>query len=875
MLIYILPALLLAWGIYELVDDSSSSGTPEDDVNEINGDEMANQISGENGEDLLSGFGGNDILSGGEGNDGMLGGADNDILLGEDGDDRQRGEDGDDLIIGGEGDDALFGASGNDWVEGDEGDDRVNGGLGDDILLGGTGEDVLNGGANADLMFGGDVTGTPLSVEQLAQLRDGTALADILGVDGDTLAPLVDDGEADVLNGDGGSDTLILGAGDTGTGGGQQDSFLVFANQANTDAPAIISDLGGAESIALITGDGPAPTVTVTEDGDDALILSNDVVVARVTGAAGDIAASDIGLVAGPTVNDLDPNFDGGPVIPVNEQTLTADADTFAGTDGVQDRVDAGAGDDTLTGAGENDRLRGEAGADIALGGTGNDILIGGTGEDALLGEAGNDRIAGGSESDWVDGGVGDDQLEGNSQDDVLIGGAGADNLAGGNGADVLAGGNILDRALTLDELNLLRTDANADLGDITGLEMGALDDGAADVLAGGDGADALILAGGDTGTGGDGADTFYVVKGDGTSVAEIADLSADDNIVLLKGAAADAGEVVLSEDGADTLIALDGTVVARVVGVDPAGVGAVAVTDPLALDDVEALTQNAPDAVLNRELTDEDDTFIATGPDAADRINGLAGDDVINGAGDNDVLRGSEGADILIGGDGNDELLGGVGSDLLQGNGGEDKIVAGPEGDWLNGGEGDDTLIANAGNDIIIGGDGADDLRGNNDDDILVGGALFSSDLSQEQLIAVRAGGTIEGLTAGELNDGDVDLLDGGNGNDVLIGAAGDQLTGGTGEDVFAAYAEAGAPADAEAVLVNDFDAEDDSLAVVYDSGVTAPVITVTDNGEGVFTVLADGAPVAVVASADAQVTVADVLLVERNPDGSIPLIQ
>ncbi|MEP4195820.1 MAG: calcium-binding protein [Aliishimia sp.] len=864
MFFYLLPAMLVAWGLYELFDDGSSDGGGTSQE-ELNGEE----INAGSGEDLLDGLSGNDILIGGEGVDELLGGEGDDILLGQDDDDSLRGQDGDDLIIGGEGDDALFGAQGADWVQGDAGDDELNGGLGEDVLLGGDGEDVLNGGTNPDVLFGGDALDAPLDQDQLEALRDGTSLAEILGVEGDTVATLTDDGDADVLNGNIGNDMLILGAGDTGTGGTQQDSFLVFADQPDGSEPAIITDLGDTESVALIVGEGAEPVVTVEDDGDDALVISDGQIVARITGAAETIDASDIALVAGPTVNDLDPNF-GQPQEPTeNEQTLTANADIFVGEDGVLDIVDAGNGDDTLSGLGENDLLRAEAGDDIVLGGTGDDVLLGGTGEDALFGETGNDRITGGSESDWVDGGAGDDQLEGNSQDDIIIGGEGADDLTGGNGADVLVGGDLLDRALTVEELNVLRSDPNSDIGDVAGLGVGALEDGAADVLNGGDGNDALILGAGDTGTGGDGADTFYVVNGDGTSAAIIADLAAEDEVTLLKGDAADAGVVTTAADGNDTLISLDGVVQARVVGVDPGGVGTINVSDPLDMDDVDALTENAPDAVLNTNLTNEDDTFTATDDAVANRVNGLDGDDVISGAGDNDVLRGNDGADILIGGDGDDELLGDAGSDLMQGNGGEDKLLGGSEADWLNGGEGDDELIANAGDDVVIGGDGADDIRGNNDDDLLVGGALFGSDLDPSDLIILRDGGTIDGLTPGELDDGDVDLLDGGNGDDILIGASGDQLTGGNGDDTFMAYANN----PTEAVLVNDYDADDDALAVVYDNGGTIPVITVTDSGDGVFTVLADGAPVAVVASTETEVTAADVLLVERNADGSVPL--
>lgn len=600
MLTLILPALLLAWGLYELFDDDSSSddssgggsssgGGGSQEINEVTGTAGNDLLDGIAQADLIRGLDGNDTINAGAGDDGALGGNGNDVMIGGEGDDTLRGEDGTDLLIGNDGDDTLLGAKGDDWVEGDAGNDTMAGGLGSDVMLGGTGIDTIEGGTNGDILFGGSITGTPLSEAQLQALRDGTSLADILGVDGDaTLAPLEDDGVADILSGEDGNDTLILGAADKAAGGAGNDSFLVLASQATANSPATISDFAEGDSVSLVIGAEEAPTVTVVDDGTDAVILSDGAPVARVAGAAGSLTVEDVALVAGPSINDVDPTFT--PPLQQNpevtETTLTAEADTFTGEEGELDFVKAEAGNDTVNG--------GDL-ADTLLGGAGDDVLIGGTGDDEVLGEDG---------------------------------------------------------------------------------------------------------------------------------------------------------------------------------------------------------------------------------------------------------------------------------SDLMQGNEGDDKLLGGKDGDWLNGGEGDDVLIGNAGSDVVIGGDGADDLRGNNNSDLLVGGSIFASDLTEEQLITIRDGGTVTGLTPGALEDGDADILNGGGGDDILIGAAGDQATGGDGADTFMAYNGGGA----EAMIVNDYDAEDDSLAVIFEAGAAEPVITVTDDGDGVYTVLADGAPVAVVASSDTAITAADVLLVERAADGSIP---
>ncbi len=61
--------------------------------------------------------------------------------------------------------------------------------------------------------------------------------------------------------------------------------------------------------------------------------------------------------------------------------------------------------------------------------------------------------------------------------------------------------------------------------------------------------------------------------------------------------------------------------------------------------------------------------TVTATGKprpsNAADIIDGGAGNDTIDGGGGNDVLLGGDGNDLLIGGSGNDTVAGGRGNDI------------------------------------------------------------------------------------------------------------------------------------------------------------------------------------------------------------------
>ena len=99
--------------------------------------------------------------------------------------------------------------------------------------------------------------------------------------------------------------------------------------------------------------------------------------------------------------------------------------------EGGEDRsyyINAGGGNDTVTGSEVNDFL---------VGGAGNDKLNGGPGNDTFLGGGGNDTLQGDDGADSLDGGLGADQIDGGLGGDTIVGGAGDDVLSGGGGKDV------------------------------------------------------------------------------------------------------------------------------------------------------------------------------------------------------------------------------------------------------------------------------------------------------------------------------------------------------------------------------------------------------------------------------------------------------
>ncbi len=92
--------------------------------------------------------------------------------------------------------------------------------------------------------------------------------------------------------------------------------------------------------------------------------------------------------------------------------------------------VDAGSGNDTVTGTADGDVILGNTGNDQIFGLDGDDTLLGGGGRDYLLGGAGKDDLFGNAGIDTLSGAGGNDRLFGGPDADYLYGGAGTDSAA-------------------------------------------------------------------------------------------------------------------------------------------------------------------------------------------------------------------------------------------------------------------------------------------------------------------------------------------------------------------------------------------------------------------------------------------------------------
>ncbi|MEP5728333.1 MAG: Hint domain-containing protein [Sulfitobacter sp.] len=599
-------------------------------------------------------------------------------------------------------------------IDGTAGDDTLNGTIDADTITGQAGDDSIDGGAGGDSI-------------------DGGAGADTIegGSGNDTIT-----GGSETINPAGGIDIL--------SGGDDADTFLVFENFGND---TIIGGEGGDDhdTIDLSNLTGP---VTVIYD---------DTASGTITDGTFTITFSQIEHLI---LTDHDDSVDA---------SLDNDG-LFGDQPGVI--IDAGDGNDTITGGRGGDTIDGGAGDDVIDAGYGDDSVDGGTGENTLaanLGDdtLGNDTMVGGDGNDYIDGGIEADTLIGNAGLDTIKGGEGDDELYGGEGADSLSGEDDADTFFISDNFGndtIIGGEGGDDLdtinleglsGSVTvnydGTSSGTITDGTHTITF--SEIEAFILP--------DWADIFDASLDNSASPDGIyVDVGAQDDSVI--GGTGD--DTVLGGTGNDTIIAGDG--------------------------DDSLLAGSGSDSV---EGGDGDD-FI-DGVSGANTLSGGAGHDTIEGGQDSETIFGGtgddsisadRGADVLDGGIGNDSIFGEMGNDSIDGGDGDDSLSGGIGADSIEGGDGNDTIDGDSGSDTIFGGAGEDILSGGSGNDSLSGGDDYDS---------IEGGSGSDTIDAGEGNDdafggdGD-DSIFGGIGHDLVVGDEGDDtLHGDDGDDIVSGH--------------------------------------------------------------------------------------
>jgi Ca2+-binding RTX toxin-like protein len=586
---------------------------------------------------------------------------------------------------------------------------------------------------------------------------------------------------------------------------------VVINDVSGTDLAlsGVAVDLAGVLGSAV--GDGAADTVTVNGGaGNDAINVSLVNGVIFTTGSPSTVA-----IFNAEAANDrLIVNGGGG------DDTINASA-LAANVIGLT--IDGGVGNDVITGS---------QGADLLLGGDGNDTVTGGRGDDVALLGAGNDVF-------FWNPGDGSDTVEGqDGLDGLIFNGANVnENIdISANGGRVRFFRDIANVTMDLNDIEGIRFEALGGvdkivINDVTGTDLSgagiAVDlesavgsgvgDGAVDTVtvnetagddavavafvgghiaitggpapinifhadatdqlvvnggAGDDVIDASALPAGQIGltlNGGLGADVLFgsqgndlVVGGDGNDVALLG--AGNDTFVWNPG---DDNDIVEGQAGVDALL-FNGANLSEKIDISANGSRVLFTRDvanvTMDLNGVEGVIFQALGGVDHITIDDVSGTDLALSGVAVD-LAGVIGSSVGDGAADTVTVNGRAGNDTI-----NISTVNGV--IFTTGSPATVAIFHADAGDELlvNGNAGDDSinasgLTAGAIALAIDGGDGNDGILGSQGDDAIVGGN------GNDTLLGAQGN----------------DVISGGAGNDVLIGGSGlDTLLGEAGQDTF-----------------------------------------------------------------------------------------
>ncbi len=458
-------------------------------------------------------------------------------------------------------------------------------------------------------------------------------------------------------------------------------------------------------------------------------------------------------------------------------------------------------------------------------------------GDDRLYGMGGEDEFSGGEGDDYLEGGADNDTLKGDAGSDTLVGGAGEDKLTGGKDNDFLHGGAD-DNARDIYYFKLgdghdhigdadsggdrIEIEGLSDLADLEFKSIGESEDTKI-YIANGDNEDitddVIFIKG-----------TFSIIQyGQGEDAISITlNDYADDSFGISLGdkesEEQEPGDQqqITGFDGAGTYV----HPIPEIIGYDPDGnpqyqnrdqypngfsYQADEYYDPTYVADVYEYWEAwaADPSVITPGVIHavnfggfyfwgspyEDFLY---GGEIPDKLVGMSGDDVIQGAGGVDVIAGGSGSDKVSGGEGNDVVIGYVSTqylnevytdyalpesglnysdesgttDYIEGNAGSDFLIGSRSRDIISGGTEGDSIGGGLNNDILNGDEGNDVIFG---DSVL----HYSPDYDQDILYANVYGNQDN---YNELSTDDV--IDGGKGQDILLGEFGNDLIAGGADD-------------------------------------------------------------------------------------------
>jgi Ca2+-binding RTX toxin-like protein len=704
------------------------------------------------------------------------------VFVGGSGDDTLTGTSGDDYMSGGDGKDVISAGAGADTVYGGNGDDSLSGGAGDDSLNGNLGWDTLDGGAGNDTLNGGLADDNPNSPSNTASYADATSgvtvSLTILGPQNTVGAGTDTLIDIQSLIGSDYDDVLTAGGVTTSLSGGGGDDTLVAG--------------GGIDFLDGGTGVNTVSFANETQGISANLVFGGYELPGGGYPPSG--ALTNIQNMIGSELSDI----------------LTGDANA--------NRIDGGAGNDSIYGGAGDDTIRGGNGNDSIDGGAGVDVLVLsgpqsnytitnlGGGSYTIVDNVGTDGtdhvtnieqiqfttvpppppINGTSAADSLTGTSGDDVINGLGGNDTLVGLGGADQLFGGDGDDVLYGGS----------------GAN-------GLYGGAGDDlifsnGGGDTIDGGDGQNRLNA----DFSANHSLSVTYSAAGawtfsDGTSVANI------QNVTLTGGGGSDAFtfdrmiDGVLYGGGGYSTFTLDMSGATSAVSLSG---GRTSLGQPLLSDDaghslvidefnrVNLLTGSGDDTVSSTRFLDGDSWDGGGGFDTLVMYSTASNFEISSDFSGGYIIKDNwtwNTFDVK-----NVEKIQFTDTSIPTSNifwlSGAGNVLNGTSGDdYLEDQGGSHSLNGGAGNDILYGGK-YDTLDGGPGDDSLIGAGSIFGTISHDTASYADAtsGVTVNLNIGGPQNTGgggtdtliNVQNLEGSSFNDVLTG--GDSLYGGAGDD-------------------------------------------------------------------------------------------
>ncbi len=727
------------------------------------GNSVANIIVGGAGNDTIVGGGGTDHLSGGAGDDTITGGLANDVMDGGAGNDTLTSGGAKDTITGDAGDDLIIGnASIGSTMNGGDGNDTYEVHVASDSIIDSSGTDVVNAYVSFTL---------PGSIENL------NLLGGAVGVGNDGANIITAGGNARILEGLGGNDTITSGGGNDTLDGGVGNDVL---NGGVGDDVFIVDS-----SADTVAGNGGTDTIMSSVDWDMSVSTGGtDVKNLTLTGT---VATHAVGNALDNIITD----------------------------NGVLDTLAGGAGNDTYVVSNSADVINEAAGegTDLVMSSVSFTLAAGTVSEVENITLTGHNNLT----------------AIGNELNNTLTANQGVDILTGGDGNDtyvILPPSTVLsvqNTVISFDTsgIDTVKVGADYSIADRPDLEnvwltgtgdFDATGNANVNVLTGNSGInilDAVSNGGGtgDTYVGSAGNDTYMIHQSNDTVIQDLVNVGPDSGIDLaissvdydmssyaqnvenltLTGSAlvgiGNAQNNVITGDGLNNTLtgnAGDDTFHAGgTVGVDTfiGGTG----NDTFYVDNAsDFISENGGEGVdaviasVNYDMStlavNVENLTLTSGATIG---TGNALNNVVTGDGAGDTLSGLDGNDTITGGAGNDTLDGGLGDDTLNGGGGVDT---------LTGGAGNDTFILANAADVVI--DSLSGVAGGTDTII----ASFSYVLPNSS-----TGNFIENLTlggTGNFNGTGNDLINvitGNNGNNILDGGAlADTMIGGGGIDTY-----------------------------------------------------------------------------------------